>query len=340
MTQHAQPREIFGATKDGQSVYRVQLTGGGLSASIITWGAALQDLRLDGHKAPLVLGFDNFDDYPAHSPYFGAIPGRVANRIGNAKFKIDGKNYKVDANINGKHTLHGGTKGIGKRNWQIADLGTSHVDLTLTDPDGTMGFPGTCEMTCSYVLKDDGILHISLTTRSDAPTIANLTHHSYFNLDGGSDNRDHTVQIFADNITEVDSDYIPTGKLIPVEGTAHDFRTPKRIGQDLTDDTIYDHNFCLANERRNLQDVAMAHSDKSGITMNIATTEPGLQFYAGHKVSTPAGLMGEPYKTYSGFCFEAQNWPDAINQKDFPNAILRPDEELRQITEYRFSKNT
>ncbi len=339
MTQHGQSHEIFGTTKDDQSVYRVHLTGGGLSANIMTWGASIQDLRLENHEPPLVLGFNNFDDYLAHSPYFGATPGRVANRIGNGKFTIDGTAYQVDTNVNNKHTLHGGVGGIGKRNWKIADLGTSHVDLILTDPDGAMGFPGTCEMICSYALKDNGVLHVSLTTRCDAPTIANLTHHSYFNLDGSADSRDHQVQIFANKITEVDSDFIPTGKLIEVKGSPHDFQTAKPIGQDCSEETIYDNNYCLHNERRNLQEVAIAHSDQSRITMTLSTTEPGLQFYAGHKIKTPvAGLVGKPYGAYAGFCFEAQSWPDAINHKGFPNIILRPDEELRQTSEYRFTK--
>ncbi len=333
-------KELFGKTDDGQDVHRVTLTGGGLTANIMTWGAALQDLRLEGHEPALVLGFDTFDAYPAHSPYFGAIPGRFSNRIGGATFEIDGNRYHTDKNFLEKHTLHGGVKGTGRRNWQIADLGTSHVTLTLTDPDGTMGFPGTCMMTCDYTLKADGVLHLALTTRSDAPTVAGLTHHSYFNLDGTADCRDHALQIFADHYLPVDEELIPTGVVADVTGTPFDFRTSKFIGSDIEDSLIYDHNFCTSRDRHGLREVAIASSQHSGVTMSVATSEPGLQFYAGHKVNTPvAGLMGKPYGAYAGFCMETQNWPDAPNHSNFPNAILRPDEELRQVTEYRFDMN-
>lgn len=340
MTNGAANREIFGQLEDGQSVYRVQLTGGGLTANILTWGAVLQDLRLEGHDAPLVLGFDGFDAYPAHSPYFGATVGRVANRIGNANFDVDGKSFHTDPNnSNGKHTLHGGSVGYGRRNWKIADLGTSHVYLTLEDTDGHMGFPGNCSVTCDYTLKDNGCLHIAYTVRSDAPTPANLAHHSYFNLDGGKDCRDHVVQILADQYLTVDEELIPTGEICDVEGSMFDFRTPKSIRQDLAEGTIYDNNYCLSDTRRGLQDVAKVHSDVSGVQMTVATTEPGLQFYAGHKVSTPEpGLMGQTYGAYSGFCMETQNWPDAPNHGNFPDSIVRPDEDLRQVSEYRFSK--
>lgn len=339
MTQSNAHREIFGQMEDGQSVYRVHLRGGGLQASILTYGACLQDLRLDGHDAPLVLGYDNLEAYLAHSPYFGATVGRFANRIGNAQFELNGKRYATDANGNGQHTLHGGAEGYGKRVWQIADLGTSHVYLTLTDPDGSMGFPANCEVTCSYTLKDDGCLHIAYSVRSDAPTPAGLAHHSYFILDDSGDCRDHDLQILADTYLPVDDGLIPTGAISPVEGTPFDFRTAKAIGSDLGEDMIYDHNFCLSDHRRGLQNVAVVHSARSGVTLTLATTEPGLQFYAGHKVSTPVpGLSGQPYGAYAGLCLETQNWPDAPNNPKFPSAIVNPDEELRQVSEYRFSK--
>ncbi len=331
--------EVFGKLEDGQSVHRVKLTGGGLSANVMTWGATLQDLRLDGHAPPLVLGFEDFADYPAHSPYFGATVGRVANRIGNACFDVDGTTYKTDPNNMDKHTLHGGAAGYGKSNWQIADLGTSHVYLTLDDPDGSMGFPGNCAVTCDYTLKDNGCLHVAYTVRSDAPTPANLAHHSYFNLDGGADCRDHEIQILADRYVSVDEELIPSGDIISVDGTMFDFRTSKSIKRDLSDGSIFDNNYCLSDERRGLQDVATAYSNASGVQMTVATTEPGLQFYAGHKVSTQVvGLTGRQYGAYSGFCMETQNWPDAPNHAGFPDSIVRPGDDLRQVSEYRFSK--
>jgi aldose 1-epimerase len=339
MTNSISNREIFGQHPDGQSVYRVQLSGGGLTANIITWGGVLQDLRLDGHAPPLVMGFENFDSYQHHSPYFGATVGRFANRIGNAGFVIDGTKFNTDRTNNGSHTLHGGSQGTGRRLWKIADLGTSHVYLTMSDPGGMMGFPGNCEMSCAYTLKDDGCLHIAYAMRSDAPTPAGLAHHSYFCLDDSGDCRNTDLQIFADQYLPVDADLIPTGDIASVDGTAFDFRTAKPIGRDLDGELFYDHNYCLADARRGLQDVANAYCDASGVSMAVATTEPGLQFYAGHKLAPPVpGLTGKQYHAFGGFCLETQNWPDAPNQPGFPNSILRPGEELRQVTEYRFSK--
>lgn len=340
MTRASDTREIFGTAAGGESVYRLRLTGGGLTANIMTWGATLQDLRLEGHDAPLVLGFDRFDHYPAYSPFFGATPGRFANRIANGQFTIDGVKHQTNRNFLDKHTLHGGAEGIGKRNWQIADLGTSHVILTITDPDGAMGFPGTCQHICTYTLKHDGTLQIVFTTRTDATTIASLAHHSYFSLDDGGDCRDTVLQIDANHYLPVNEELIPTGEIRPVDGSPFDFRNPKRIGTGLTGDLIYDHNFCLADARRGLRQVASAQSSRSGIELTVATTEPGLQFYAGHKVDTPvSGLTGQPYSSYAGFCLETQIWPDAPNHETFPNAVLRPGEESRQVTEYRFTKN-
>ncbi|MGI9365676.1 MAG: aldose epimerase family protein [Rhizobiaceae bacterium] len=333
-------KEIIGQLDTGQSVYRLQLKGGGLTANILTWGAVLQDLRLDGHDAPLVLGFDEFEPYLEHSPYFGATVGRYANRIGNGRFKLDGVDHSTDINGAGKHTLHGGSAGYGRRQWEIADLGTSHVYLTLRDEAGTMGFPGNCDVTCSYTLKEEGTLHVAYTVRSDAPTPAGLAHHSYFTLDGSPDCRNHEMQILADHYLPVDEELIPTGEIASVEGTVFDFRQAKTIGDDFDENTILDHNFCLARSRRGLQDIANVYCPNSSVSLTVASSEPGLQVYAGHKVNTPvAGLAGETYGAFAGFCMETQNWPDAPNQPDFPDSIVRPDQELRQITEYRFSKS-
>lgn len=339
MSQSGEEQEVFGTLPDGQPVYRVRITKGDMSANIITWGAVVQDLRMAGHDTPLVLGFEEFDHYPTHSPYFGAIPGRFANRIANGRFSIGSNEFQTDRNFLEKHTLHGGSQGTGKRNWQIAGQGTSHVILALHDPDGTMGFPGNCDHTCTYTLKDDGVLQVATSSVTDAPTIASLAHHSYFTLDDSGDCRDTVLTIHADNYLPVDEELIPTGEIAPVADTHFDFRSAKPIGRDLTGDLIYDHNFCISNERHGLRDVAHAWSPKSGVEMHVTSTEPGLQFYAGHKVDTPVlGLTGQPYGAYAGFCLEAQVWPDAPNHLEFPDSILRPEETLRQVTEYRFSR--
>ena len=344
MTVNKNELEIFGKVEggsdEGQSVYRVQLSGGGLTANILTWGAVLQDLRLANHEPPLVLGFQDFASYRDHSPYCGETVGRFANRIGDAAFEIDGAKYQTDPNFLNKHTLHGGSICTGKRNWQIADLGTSHVYLTLNDPDGFMGFPGECRLTCNITLKENGVLHIAYSARTSKPTPVGLAHHSYFTLDGLGDCRNHLLEIDADHYLPVTDEMIPTGEIKPVDGTAFDFRSAKPIEQDLGHAKIYDHNFCLSDGRRGLRDVCRVYSPQSGVSLTVATTEPGLQFYDGNKLDTSVpGLTGNPYGAYAGMCLETQNWPDAPNQPGFPNSILRPEEELRQVTEYRFVKN-
>lgn len=329
--------EAFGKTADGESVTRIGLQGGRLSINILTWGAVTQDLRLEDHAASLVLGFENFEDYPKHSPYFGAIAGRVANRITQGRFEIDGKSYQVDTNFQEKHTLHGGAQGIGKRNWQIADLGTSHVILTLDDPDGAMGFPGNCKHTCAYTLKDDSTLHIALTTTTDAPTIVNLAPHSYFTLNGAQDCRNHALRVDAEHYLPINDDLIPTGVAAPVAETAFDFRTLRFIGDEL--DGTYDHNFCLTSQRRPIREVAQLRDDENGLAMTVATTEPGLQIYTGSKLNVPApGLDGATYGAFAGIAMEPQLWPDAPNHEGFPDAVLRPAEESRQVSTFRFEK--
>lgn len=329
----------FGTTESGETVEFVTIRGGGLTANVLTWGAVIQDLRLRDHEHPLVLGFVEFDSYPAHSSYFGAIAGRYANRIANGAFDIDGVRHQVDTNFIEKHCLHGGKEGISHRIWKIQNLSENQVTLTLTDPDGHMGFPGTVQHTCRYSLKDNGVLCVDLSASTDAATPVNLAQHSYFILDDGDDCREHVLQIEADTYLPVDGELIPTGEIISVDNTAFDFRTPKPIGEALTEDVIYDHNFCLSNARRQMQKIATVTSPKSGVSLSVATTEPGLQFYAGHKVSTPVpGLAGKNYSQYSGLALETQVWPDGPNNSHFPNSIVRPKDVWEQVTEYQFSK--
>ncbi|MEL6736850.1 MAG: aldose epimerase family protein [Pseudomonadota bacterium] len=330
--------EEFGLTADGETVERITLIGGGLMAKVMTWGAVLQDLRLEDHKAPLVLGFPKFETYPEHSPYFGAIAGRVANRIAHGRYSVGDKTFQLDQNMPGGHTLHGGSMGVGKRLWSIADVGSRHVTLTLHDPDGMMGFGGACDMTCEYTLKDNGTLSVALTSRVDQAGPVNLTHHSYFALDDTGDCRNLHMRIAADKITAVDEDMIVTGETPSVHGTAFDFSATRLVSAAMPPVGFFDHNFCLRDQRGNLQESALAFSPASKVEMRVFTTEPGVQFYAGHKLNTPAGLTGQPYKAHAGFCMEAQNWPDAVNHKHFPEAIVQPDEPLRQVTEYRVKK--
>jgi len=329
---------LFGTTAEGEAVQRFSIAGGGLSAKIINWGAAVQDLRLDGHDAPLVLGFESFDDYPAHSPYMGAIAGRYANRIRGGRFSIAGERHQTDTNFLDKHTLHGGAKGFGKRVWSVADSGADFVTLTLHSPDGDMGFPGALEATCTYRLKIPGALSVELTATADEATLCNLAHHSYFNLDDGgrSDTLAHRLMIAAGAYLPVDGEMIPTGVVQPVAGTDFDFRVARTLRIEGRD-TAYDHNFCLAAARGPLRQAAWAQGAQSGVEMEVWTTEPGLQFYDGSRVARDAaGLGGRRYAAHAGFALEPQIWPDSPNRPYFPQAILWPGQIYRQTTEYRF----
>jgi aldose 1-epimerase len=332
--------DIFGTTEQGEKVRRHRISGGGLQASIMEWGAVVQDLRLDGHDAPLVLGFETFHDYPAASPYFGAIAGRYANRIRDGRFMIEGQRYQADRNFLGRHLLHGGADGIGKRVWQTAAAGSDFVTLTLVDPGGMMGFPGSLTITCTYRLKLPGTLSVELSATTDEATLCNLAHHSYFNLDdgGSGDVLDHRLMIAASAYLPVDDELIPTGVVQPVEDTAFDFLLARPIRLERDGRQIgYDHNFCLSAARGPLRQAAWAQGARSGVEMEVWTTEPGIQFYAGEKVAREsAGLQGRRYDAYAGFCLEPQTWPDSPNRPYFPQAVLWPGDRYRQLTEYRF----
>lgn len=332
-------RDIFGHTGAGEEVLRLEISGGGLTASVMNWGAAIQDLRLNGHAHPLVLGFESFDAYLAHSPYFGAIVGRHANRIGHGRFTLDGKTHQLDTNFLGKHILHGGSAGFGTRVWTVTDHGESHVTLEYRARDGEMGFPGALTATCTYRTLPEGRLVLELSAESDAPTLCNIAHHSYFNLeDGGRGSiRDHEMQIEAGAYLPVDEELIPTGEVVPVEGTPFDFRTMRPIRDSA--DTAYDHNLCLSAARTEPRRVVSARGPKSGVEMEVWTSEPGIQFYDGVRTIMPVpGLEGIEYGAHAGFCLEPQTWPDSPNRPYFPQAVLRPGETYRQTTEYRFRR--
>lgn len=333
--------EVFGTTDKGETVHRVRIAGGGLTANVITWGAVIQDLRLAGHQPPLVLGFETFEPYPVHSPYFGATPGRCSNRISGGRFTLDGKDYQLEMNQPGIGHLHGGTDGIGRSNWTIVDLAADKVVLKIVDPDGRAGYAGNCTITATYQLKENGVLSVIYESTTDQPTLANICQHTYFNLDGRDDNLGHDIMIAAEHLVAVDEKQLPTGELMAVAGTPYDLREMgpmKRFDGD--NQVLFDHNYCLSPERTEKRSVALARSMYSGVSMEVRTTEPGVQLYAAFKLQPipVPGLDGRSYGKFAGFCLETQIWPDAINHPGFPNAVLRPGEVLRQETDYIFSK--
>ncbi|MDL2401708.1 aldose epimerase family protein [Rhizobium mayense] len=341
MTDNGLEREVFGTTANGETVYRVKISGGGLTAHIITWGAVIQDLRLEGHGPALLLGFDNFADYPAHSSYFGATPGRCANRIGAGHFKLDGKEYQLELNEKGVTHLHGGKDNIAKRNWTIVEHAADRVVLKIVDPDGRAGYPGKCTIQATYWVHGNGEFSITYESTTDKPTLANVCQHAYFNLDGRDDALGHDIMIAADHYTPTDEKQVPTGEVRPVAGTVFDFREMAPMKRfDGAEQALYDHNFCLSSERTAKRSVVLARSVNSGVSLEVRTTEPGVQFYAGFKLDVPVpGHDGRKIGPFAGFCLETQVWPDAINHEGFPNAVLRPGEVLRQETDYIFTKN-
>lgn len=316
---------------DGREVQRLTLRGGGLSATVLTLGAIVQDLRLDGIDHPLVLGAPDAASYLGPTRYFGAIVGRLANRIGNARFTLDGRDYRTDANFRDRHTLHGGSDGVDVHVWRIEARTPSSVTLSLSLPDGHMGFPGTIALTTRIAL-EDGALSFVLGATTDAPTPCSLTHHGYFNLDGSGDVRNHSVHIDADHMLPTTDDLIPTGEIAPVAGTRFDFRQPRPLGPEPCDRC-----FCLSDGPRPQRPVAWI-TGESGLALRVETTACGLQFYNGAYLRDVPGLDGRIYGPQAGLALEAQAWPDAPNQPNFPSAILRPGEAWSETTRYVFTQ--
>ncbi len=330
--------EHFGTLPDGQEVIRITLRGGGLTARLLSWGAVLQDLRLDGHDPALVLGLETLDHYLKHSPYFGATAGRCANRIRGGRFSLDGQSFETDRNALGRHTLHGGTEGIGRRNWTLAAFGPSSAEFMIDLADGEMGFPGAMTVRAGFSLLDGGVLDIRYTAETDRPTLCNIAHHSYFVLDGSGSILGHRLCVDADSYLPTDADFVPTGEQHPVAGTAYDLRQGRTITDARTGGAI-DCNFCLSDTRTALRQIGWLESPTSGVRMTMRSTEPGLQVYDAGRIEVPvAGLDGRPIPPIAGLALEPQVWPDAIHYPDWPQAILRPGEQYAQHTQFVFTK--
>lgn len=283
-----------------------------------------------------MLGYERFEHYVEHSPYFGAIAGRVANRIAGGQFSIDGVTHKVPVNESGV-ALHGGPAGLGRRPWSIVDHDRRSVTLAIVSEDGDMGFPGRLTVLCTYRLLEPATLQVSLSATTDKTTPVNLAHHSYFNLDGSADILDHAMRLEAEFYTPLDGALIPTGEIRSVAGTPYDFRTERPIRFEAPEGPFrYDINFVLPS-RGTLRHGATVRSPKNGLVLETWTTELGLQFYDAAKLNSPVpGLGGAAYGRNAGFCLEAQIFPDAVNRAHFPNSLLRPSEVYRQLTDYRF----
>ena len=326
---------------DGDDIHEVVIAAGALTVTVITLGAAIRDVRLASVEYPLVLGFDRAEDYLQHSPHFGAVAGRSANRIGRGRFAIDGHPYQVALNENGRHHLHGGFNGFGKRNWRLAGHDAVSVTLAILSPDGEEGYPGKVEATVRYSVEAPGTIRMEAAAVTDAPTLVNLAQHSYFNLDDSPDILNHRVQIYADSYTPTDADNIPTGEVLAVAGSDFDFRAlrPIRHTRDGAR-VVYDKNFAVDRHKSAVpRPHARLVSPNSGVALAVASTEPGLQFYDGVSMNVPVpGLGGRRYGVNGGCCFEPQVFPDAPNHPGFPSSVLRPGETYRQTTTFAFSR--
>lgn len=334
--------EVYGTLPGGQAVQRVTLRGGRLQASIISYGARLTELWVPGRDAAadIVLGHDSLADYVAGTTYFGATCGRYGNRIAGGRFTLDGQCFELDRNEGG-NTLHGGTSGFDRRNWAVAAWDAASVTLTMTSPDGDMGFPGECAVSVSYRLTDDDRLLITHLAKTTRPTVINLVNHAYFNLagQGSGDVLGQMMQLAASAYTPVDGALLATGEIRDVAGSAFDFRQAKPIGRDFAalgaGSRGYDHNWCL--DGSGLRDCALAWDPASGRRLRLRTTEPGVQFYTGGYIddSVP-GKAGRRLGRNAGFTLETQKYPGSPNHANFPTSRLEPGQSYRHEMEFRF----
>jgi aldose 1-epimerase len=333
-------QQPFGVMPDGTAVELFELKNGRLTATVIPYGGIITSFHApdrDGRAASVVLGHPTLNGYLEQSSYLGALVGRYANRIAYGRFTLDGRTYQLATN-NGRHHLHGGDRGFDTHIWDAAltrsDAGV-RLTLSRTSPAGEEHYPGTLHATVSYTLTDRDELRLDYEAHADAATIVNLTQHTYFNLSGdpGATMLDHELTLDAEQYTPVDAELIPTGEVAPVAGTPFDFRSATPVGARLREDHPqlrnaggYDHNFVLQRSDDGLARAALLRHPRSGRTLEVWTTEPGIQFYDGHLLDAP----------HTGLCLETQHFPDSPNRPAFPRTRLDPGQTYRSATVWRF----
>ena len=318
------------------------LKGGSLEMTLTNYGARVLSLLVpdkDGRKADIIVGYESLQEYvdcPGER-FFGAAVGRLANRLGGASFVLDGKTYHTSPNDNG-NTLHGGFIGIDRVLWDVVAQTGNSITLAVTDPDGQDGWPGNLRIILTYTLTEDNAFKVEYKAETDAPTLCNLTHHSFFNLTGDASKPilDHVLEIDAPAYLPVDDLLIPSGEIRPVDGTPFDFRSPKPIGRDIESAGGYDHNWCLS-PAAGLRRVAALSEPLSGRKMEVWTDQPGMQFYSGNFFDgSYAGKGGRPIVHRGALALETQAWPDAIHHSGFPDTVLRPGETYTHTCIYKF----
>jgi aldose 1-epimerase len=339
----------FDTVIDNLPVTLYTLTAGKAGLKVTNYGARIVALCVPdatGKPVDVALGYTNLSDYLNMTEnFFGAAIGRYGNRIANAKFNLDGAEYQLTIN-DGNKQLHGGFKGFNDVVWAANQVSPSKIEFTYVSKDGEEGYPGNLSVTMTYELTPDQALNIEYSATTDKATICNLTHHSYFNLNGeGSETiLDHLLTINSQTITAVDTLLIPTGELMPVAGTPFDFNQAKLIGQNINDaDTQltrgfgYDHNFVIDKKQTGIEKVAELYSPKTKIAMEVYSDQPGIQFYSGNFLNgSVVGKSGNAYLYRSGLCLETQHFPDSPNKTQFPSVVLRPGETYKHVCIYKF----
>lgn len=324
----------------------------GMEVYVTNYGAVIVAILApdrDGNMGDIALGYNDVERYGmAGDPNFGAVVGRFGNRIDGGKFTLDGKTYELPINeTNNNNQLHGGKKGFGELVWDVEAVSDNSIQLSLHSPDGDMGYPGALDVMVEYALTDDNELEVGYTAVTDAPTVINLTQHTYFNLlgEGNGDILDHELMMKADHFIPINERSIPTGGIAPVKGTPMDFTTPMKVGSRVNEDyeqlvvgNGYDHCWVINKEKDGLELCATVYCEETGRFMEVLTTEPGVQLYIGNFLDgSQVGKSGAAYPKRSGLCLETQHYPDSPNQADFPSTVLRPGEEFFSLTVFKFS---
>ena len=337
-------KQVIGTTADNESIILVTLTSGPYTAEILSLGGVLRTLKTpdrNGVVRDIVLGFDDPLDNLRSTTYFGQIVGRFANRIAKGSYSLDGVSHQMETN-DGQNSLHSGKSNFGWKNWHVESFewaGDPGVVLSLFSPDGEGGMPGSLTCTVSYVLGKSGELLVDYEATSSKKTIINMTNHSYFNLGGAASGTilNHEVMLNCDHYLEVDDQLIPTGKILPVAGTAFDFTKRKPIGQDIDEAGGYDHCFVIEKHNAKLFEFANVYEPVSGRTMKISTTLPAVQMYTSNFLcGKEIGKGNIPYPKHAGVCFETQFFPDSPNHDNFPSCVLESSSVYKHTTVFTF----
>lgn len=346
-------KDVFGKNHRGETVHRYLLTNSqGMEVAILSRGATIHSIRTpdrDGNLAEITLGCDTVAEYERSGAYFGAVAGRYANRICKGQLNIDDQEYQLACN-NGDNHLHGGNSGFDDRIWKAKCSTEKHqsiLELTYFSEHGEEGYPGNLQITVEYTLNDENELLIDYRAETDQTTVLNLTNHAYFNLRGHGCCREHRLQLKAAHFTPTDASSIPTGDIQSVKDTPMDFTEMKTIGKEIDADDLqlkqasggYDHNWVIRTKSEKKKKpvlIARVEEEESGRTMEVLTTQPGVQFYTGNFLEGEPARKGKVYNKHDGFCLETQHFPDSPNQPEFPSTELMPGEEYHQQTIFKF----